>query len=263
MTETIQTGTGWTGLMVLRGTFDISPLLAPATKAGPDLHMLHGSLDTGDMSMHKLSAAPDEALATTVTKFQVAPYNCIMIGDCPDTVNVPARNTTVSMWSQGYSPLGLKTMIDSLITLNQTPIDKEQNYAKLLCSRVTEPHLGKFSVCLAYLSKRPRLVLATRRMGLYLWIMSYNGVQVVVWSTDKDYAQRIRASMDDPSSNSFVAHEVHMPDRSLLVVHPLYWITKYNRMISRTRSPGMRNVDPMTYFSNYLTRTLVVPENNG
>jgi hypothetical protein len=113
---------------------------------------------------------------------------------------------------------------------------------------------------MGYFSRHPRIILSTRNMELYTWIVYYNGVYSFIWSTDKDYMDRVKSKLEPIKQNELFYLEVPLHNRSLLVVHPLFWITKFNKVLNSLRSGATRLVIT-SYFRNYLLRmNLTQPE---
>lgn len=251
-----QTGSGWTGILVLRGTFDISPLYKPALEQQGNYHLVYGDSKNGTMDFREVTenTPRQDAVAHVAQKMPIAPFSMLLCGDYPKTMHVPTRNTTVALWNQGHCSPGFTRMIEQLIQLNREPVDDKTNYAKLIRERVFDHQLGKYSVCLAYFSRHPRVVLGTRNMELYCWIVSYNGVHVFLWSTDSNYMERVRQHLEPTKQNELFYLEVQLNRKSLLVVHPLYWVTKFNKMFAQTRGQSNVKINLASYFRNYLLR---------
>jgi hypothetical protein len=259
----IQTGTGWTGFLVLRGNHDISPVYKPALEQEGEYSFVFGNSKEGEVDFRTVTkdTPRTEAIAHLAQKLAIEPFALMIAGDAPRTMHVPTRNTTVALWNQGHSHPGFGRMIEQLVQLNREPVDEKTNYAQLVRERVFEHQAGKYSVCLAYFSRHPRIVLATRNMEVYCWIVSFNGVYVFVWSTDADYMQRVRATLDHAKQNELFYLDIQLNRRSLLVVHPLYWVTKFNKVFATVvKQPGNK-VNLPSYFRNYLLRmSITEPE---
>lgn len=251
-----QHGNGWTGMLVLRGTYDISPLYRPALEQQGAYNLVYGDSKNGIMDFREVAETTPrtEAVAHIAQKLPIAPFSMLICGDNPATMHVPTRNTTVALWNQGHSSPGFHRMIEQLIQLNREPVDDKTNYARLVRERVFDHQLGKYTVCLAYFSRHPRVVLATRNMEIYCWIVTYNGVHTFVWSTDSGYMEQVRQRLEPTKQNELFYLEVQLNRKSLLVVHPLYWVTKFNKVFAQTRSQPSVKINLASYFRNYLLR---------
>lgn len=251
-----QTGSGWMGLLVLRGNHDISPLYKPALEQPGEYNFVYGNSKEGAVDFRVISADTPraEAVAHIAQKLPIEPFALLLCGDAPQTMHVPTRNTTVALWNQGHSHPGFRKMIEQLVQLNKEPVDDRTNYAKLVRERVFDHQLGKYSVCLAYFSRHPRIVLATRNMEVYCWIVSYNGVYSFIWSTDSNYMEQVRGHLEQTKQNELFYLEVQLNRKSLLVVHPLYWVTKFNKVFTQARSQPASKINLPAYFRNYLLR---------
>lgn len=261
--EHTQLGHGWTGILILKGTFDISPLYKPALEHVGAYNLVYGNTHSGEMDFREVSADTprSEAVAHVAQKLPIKPFSLLLCGDTPHTVNVPARNATVALWAQGHATPGFAKMIESVILLNREPSLEKANYAKLVRERVFDTQGGKYVVSLGYFSKHPRVVLATRNMELYTWIVYYNGVYSFIWSTDSLYMERVKEQLDTVKQNELFYLEIRLDNRSLLVVHPLFWITKFNRVMNNLKGGATRLV-VTSYMRNYILRmNLTQPEN--
>jgi hypothetical protein len=250
-----QVGHGWTGLMILKGTFDVSPLYKPALEQTGNYTVVYGDAQHGTMEFREVEAAipRHEAVAHIAQKLPIKPFSLMVCGDVPNTMHVPARSTTVALWNQGQATPGFQKMIETLIQLNREPASEKANYAKLVRERVFDTQGGKYAVCLGYFSRHPRIVLATRNMEIYTWIVYYNGVYSFVWSTDKYYMDRVKSLLEPIKQNELFYLDIEMDNRSLLVVHPLFWITKFNKVMNSLKGGATRLVIT-SYFRNYLLR---------
>lgn len=250
-----QLGHGWTGLMILKGTFDVSPLYKPALEQTGNYTVVYGDAQHGTMEFREVEASVSrqEAVAHIAQKLPIKPFSLMVCGDVPNTMHVPARSTTVALWNQGQATPGFQRMIETLIQLNREPASEKANYAKLVRERVFDTQGGKYAVCLGYFSRHPRIVLATRNMEIYTWIVYYNGVYSFVWSTDKYYMDRVKALLEPIKQNELFYLDIEMDNRSLLVVHPLFWITKFNKVMNSLKGGATRLVIT-SYFRNYLLR---------
>jgi hypothetical protein len=71
---------------------------------------------------------------------------------------------------------------------------------------------------------------------------------------------RVKSKLEPIKQNELFYLEVPLHNRSLLVVHPLFWITKFNKVLNSLRSGATRLVIT-SYFRNYLLRmNLTQPE---
>lgn len=257
-----QFGHGWTGMLVLKGTFDVSPLYKPALEQAGGYNVVYGDSQYGTMEFREVDSetARVEAIAHVAQKLPIKPFSLLICGDAPATMNVPTRSTTVALWNQGQSTPGFQKMIETLIQLNREPTTEKANYAKLVRERVFDSQGGKYAVCLGYFSRHPRIILATRSMEIYTWIVYYNGVYSFMWSTDRNYMDRVKAQLEPIKQNELFYLDIEMDNRSLLVVHPLFWITKFNKVMSSLKGGATRLVIT-SYFRNYLLRmNLTQPE---
>jgi hypothetical protein len=260
--KAVQLGHGWTGLMILKGTFDVSPLYKPALEQTGNYTVVYGDAQHGTMEFREVEASVSrhEAVAHIAQKLPIKPFSMMICGDVPNTMHVPARSTTVAIWNQGQATPGFQKMIETLIQLNREPASEKANYAKLVRERVFDTQGGKYAVCLGYFSRHPRIVLATRNMEIYTWIVYYNGVYSFVWSTDKYYMDRVKSLLEPIKQNELFYLDIEMDNRSLLVVHPLFWITKFNKVMNSLKGGATRLVIT-SYFRNYLLRmNLTQPE---
>lgn len=250
-----QHGNGWSGLLVLSGKFDISPIyrqmLADQHAAFSVVYgdAQHGKVEFKDSTPEQYK----EMLAQIGMKFPIQPFSLIIIGDSPEITNLPTRDATVGVWSQGHIDGGFQKPADLLIHLNREVFPQKINYTRVLRERVIEPLQGKFAMCIGYFSRHPRLVLATQNMELYTWIMYYNDVYMFVWSTDLLFVDRIKKSLAYERRNELFALSIHLDNRSMIVIHPMYWISKFNKVLKLL--PGRDSRLLITsYFRNYLLR---------
>lgn len=258
----MQIGHGWTGMLVIKGTHDISPLYKQALEQEGGYTMVYGDAQHGEVDFREVEATQPrtEAIAHIAQKLPIKPFSMLICGDFPHTMHVPTRSTTVALWSQGQTTPSFQKMIETLIQLNREPSLEKANYAKLVRERVFESQGGKYAVCLGYFSKHPRIILSTRNMELYTWIVFYNNVYSFIWSTDRNYMDRVKSKLEPIKQNELFYLEVPLHNRSLLVVHPLFWITKFNKVLNSLRSGATRLVIT-SYFRNYLLRmNLTQPE---
>jgi hypothetical protein len=252
-----QTGHGWTGVLVLKGNFDISPIYKPALEQTGEYNIVFGDSQQGLMDFREVSVTTPraEAVAHVAQKLPVKPYSLFVCGDIPRTMHVPTRNTTIALWSQGHCALGFQRMIENVVQLNREPTIKEEksNYARTVREKIFELQTGKYAVCLGYFSRHPRIILSTRNMEIYSWIVHYNGVYSFVWSTDHSYMDRVKNTLEAVKQNELFYLNIPLESVSLLVVHPLYWITKFNKVLNSMKS-GSSKLSITTYFKNYLLR---------
>lgn len=255
--DKIQSGHGWTGVLVLKGNFDISPLYRPALEQEGEYNIVYGDSQSGEMDFREISPEMPrtEAVAHVAQKLPVRPYSMLICGDVPTTMHVPTRSTTVALWSQGHCSKGFQDMIESIIKLNREPggSEKYANYAGAVRTRIFDSQAGKYAVCLGYFSRHPRIVLATRNMEIYSWIVHYNGVYAFVWSTDSTYMDRVKHKLVTVKQNDLFYMDIRLDSVSLLVVHPVYWITKFNKVLHTMKS-GSSRLSITAYFKNYLLR---------
>lgn len=252
-----QLGNGWSGILVLKGTFDVSAIYRHLLEREGRFTLAYGDSQSGVMDFREIDEVTPrtEVLAHVVQKLPIRPFSLMLCGDYPQTMNVPTRNTTVALWNQGQATGGFQRMLESVIQLNRIPQDAKVNYAELVRDRVFGKQLGKFAVCLGYFSRHPRVVLATRNMEIYTWIVHYNDVYAFVWSTDPHYMDRVKEPMDANQQNALFYLPVEMKPRSLLVIHPLFWITKFNKVLNASKTKA--NTPRLTitsYMRNYLMR---------
>lgn len=253
--EATQLGYGWTGMLILKGTYDVSPLYKPALEQAGNYTVVYGDAQHGTMDFREVEAATSrvDAVAHVAQKLPIKPFSLLICGDVPATMHVPTRNTTVALWNQGQATPGFNRMVETLIQLNREPTTEKANYAKLVRERVFDVQQGKYAVCLGYFSRHPRIILATRNMEIYTWIVYYNGVYSFMWSTDRDYMNRVKQQLEPIKQNELFYLDIEMDSRSLLVVHPLFWITKFNKVMSSLKGGATRLVIT-SYFKNYLLR---------
>lgn len=247
---------GWMGMLVLKGNFDISALYKPAIDTAAGKTVVYGNSGTGDMDFRELGTEESfstEAVAHVSQKLPISPYATLIVGDVPKTFHVPARNTTVALWSQGQCSPGFDKMIEALVQLNRDPLPQKSNYASLVRERVFLPQGGKYATCLGYFSKHPRLILSTKNMQIYTWVVYYNGVYVFLWSTDPNYMDRVRSQLEPTKQNDLFALDVPLDTVSLLVIHPLFWVTKFNKVFTSIQN-GSNKLTITSYFRNYLLR---------
>lgn len=254
--DSTQHGSGWTGILVVKGNLDISPLYKPAIDQSNTYSVVCGDTATGEMSykLFDTSVSKEAVVAHIATSLPIKPYSMLISGDIPQSVNVPVRNTTMNLWSQGHSVNGFSSMLDAVAQLNRTPIDESANYTELMRSKVFEPQSGKYAVCIGYFSRHPRIVLATRQMELYAWVVFYNGVYAFVFSTSKNYIDLIKQGLDKARKNDVFALPVELMPNSVTVIHPLYWITKFNKVFNSVKTPGSK-LTITTYFREYILRS--------
>jgi hypothetical protein len=253
--DTTQHGSGWTGILVIKGNLDIAPLYRPAVEMASNYSVVCGDTATGEMH-YKLfdnTLTKEVAIAHIATTMPVRPYSMLISGDIPISVNVPVRNTTMNLWSQGHSANGFNSMLDAVAQLNRTPIDETANYTELMRSKVFGPQSGKYAVCLGYFSRHPRIVLSTRQMELYAWVVFYNGVYTFIFSTNKNYVELIKQGLDTSRRNDVFALPVELSSNSVTVIHPLYWITKFNKVFNTMKTAGSK-LTITTYFREYILR---------
>lgn len=256
----VQHGGGWSGILVFKGSYDISPLYSRALKAreAQCYTAVYGDTQTGDIGFHDFDEASDsrDAIAHVTQKFPVRPYSLLIVGDVPLTMHVPSRSTTVALWSQGHCNPGFSRMVEDLVQLNREPALEKSNYARLLRERIFERQTGKYAACLGYFSRHPRIVLATRNMEIYSWIVYYNQVYCYVWSTDPSHMHSVRDSLDSIKQNELFYLEIGLENRSLLVVHPLFWITKFNKVLNAFKG-GASKLIITSWARNYILRMAV------
>ena len=253
-----QQGAGWTGILVVKGSLDISPLYKPAVDTSREHSVVYGDTSTGsvDFKMFDSTASRDSVIAHIATSLPIKPYALLIAGDTPKSMNVPVRNTTMSLWTQGHSTPGFNAMIDSVAQLNRTPIDEGANYTELMRAKVFEPQSGKYAVCLGYFSRHPRIVLATKNMELYAWVVFYNGVYAFVFSTNRQYIEMVKQGLETARRNDVFALPVELPANHVTVVHPLYWVTKFNKVFNSIKSSGSRLMIT-TYLREYILRNTI------
>jgi hypothetical protein len=248
--------TGWTGLLILRGKHAINPVFTQILSDIAGQTLVYGNSRSGPFDFRELAdteTSSHEALAHVSQKLPVEPFSLLIAGDKPVTYHVPARSTTVALWSQGSCSAGFNSMISALVQINREPVPEQTNYAALVKEKVFQPQGGKYAVCLGYFSKHPRLILATKQMQLYTWVVYYNDVYFYVWSVDPSFMDRVKALLDKVQQNDLFYAEVPLDNASLLVIHPLYWITKFNKVYSNLMQ-GPNRLTIVSYFRNYLLR---------
>lgn len=257
----VQHGQGWTGILVLKGSYDISPLYRQAlsqTSDNSSYSLVYGDAQHGNMEFRDVTTETpvSESMAHIAQKFPIRPFSLLLMGDSPATMHVPARSTTVALWNQGHCSHGFNRMIEMLVQLNREPQVEKSNYARLVRERVFEPQTGKYAVCMGYFSRHPRIILATRSMEIYSWIVCYNNVYSYVWSTNRYYMDSIKEGLDTVKQNELFYMEIGLENRSLLVIHPLFWITKFNKVMNAFNGGGSKLLIT-SWMRNYVLRMAI------
>ena len=248
---------------MLKGTWDITPLYKPLLEQAGPLTFVYGDAQSGVTEFREASAETPrmEVVAHVAQKMPIRPFTMFICGEPPKTMHVPARKTTVALWHQGHCEPGFDRMMTDLIQLNKEPPPANSNYAKLFRERVLDDQYGKFAMCLGYFSRHPRLVLATRNMELYTWLVYYNGVYLFMWSTDHKYLDRIKETLEPHKQNELFYLPVVLDTRSNLVLHPLFWVTKFEKVLKTIKVNNKLLI--ISYMRNYLLRmSLTQPTTN-
>ncbi len=175
------------------------------------------------------------------------------ISGVPSLIPIPSRGSVSAAWvsgsilntdeidkftnitdseynSESYAPAKLLVKLNST---KHTP-SEESNYTDLVKNRVFNNLRGKWAITLAYLSKRPLIVLMQNMCDTYFHIVYDEHNLAIVWSNEEGITQ----SLD--KEKVFVYHVTPLHDKHILILHPLYLISKVKKWSMRFKTMGGR-----------------------
>lgn len=183
-----------------------------------------------------------------------APFSYYLLSDAsPAEQLVPTKGQ--SLFSYVVGSLNTKEMQKRLLSLGRSE-GVAKNYTELVASQVLHGLTGKYSMVTAHLGPVPSFLLASNKLDLRVWLLSYDGVYYLLASNTVDLAHRIESSvlkLTDSEQESFFQQDLEVPGSVVLAVRPLYLITKFRQRMSRYDS-SQRKLLICTYIRRYIQR---------
>lgn len=207
---------------------------------------------------------------------------CLLASDSPaGELFVPAKNSSVTSWLSGTvvnpedvhsifskTPTDQDDMPDIMPSKLMLRLNSDQhepgdfpNYAHRVKARFTDFMRGKWSSMAVFSGgNRSTVVLAKRGKELYFSFVHVDQCSLLFWSTEPDFLMRLFEAIPDDIEQSFLKHECFvnhitpLNDKSTLILHPIFLLTKYRTWGERANFNQMRL---FTVFSSYLERLAV------
>lgn len=207
---------------------------------------------------------------------------CLFSSDSPaGELFVPAKNSSVLSWLSGtvVNPQDIhnifsKTPTDQddlpdimpgklMLRLNSDHHEAKEfpNYAHRVKDRFTDFMKGKWSSMAVFSGgNRSTVVLAKRGKDMYFSFVHIDQCSLLFWSTEPDFLMRLFDAIPPDIEQSFLKHECFvnhitpLNDKSTLILHPIFLLTKYRTWGERANFNHMRL---FTVFSSYLERLSV------
>lgn len=156
---------------------------------------------------------------------------------------------------EGYAAVKL------LMRLNSVRLEdglEPKNYAELVKHRVLDRMTGKWSSCLCYLSDKTKFILSSKGIDIYIYVIHQGRNFILVWTNEETQFERIEKSLtDEQKENLFCYNMTPMVGKNLLILTPLYLISKWHKW--RQRSMESKRKDKylvmLALLEKYLNRT--------
>jgi hypothetical protein len=159
-----------------------------------------------------------------------------------DFVNIPTYSSFVE---PGYAPSILLTKLNSKKHGSSEP---EKNYSHLVKDRVMDKLEGIFSFTMGYLtmSSRSRLIIATKNKAIYFHVAYSEKYFVLFWTDEEGLYSTLR------HNNAFVYSMAPLDNNGLLVIHPVFLVSKWKRWITNTSKRLGGALMAISMLENYL-----------
>lgn len=261
----------WTGLLVLHGTGDLMPVLLSAFHSSG--HVVYGNVNPVLASVpvpnrkmfDTLNVDEDiiPALEHVNANWSAKPH-AFVIGSnsVPSSVTIPNRSADIFSWVQGIVNhlQGEMAPIKHLLYINHDSTNEsseKKNYTALLADKVCSNIPGKWDLCMSYIGTRSVFVLASRNVSLNLWLVFFDGVFFLLWSTNASAIDQIEYDIGKYAASNkerFFQKSISIPVNNVLSLHPLYLVSKFARKMSSYPSKARGNLLICNFVTGYLQR---------
>jgi hypothetical protein len=205
----------------------------------------------------------EEVLLTTYQQVETTGYSYLLWSDDQPTIkHVMSRNSLVALWGENVlTPGSEEEPIQYLLRLNTSSESQDnrqpRNYSHLVRERVIDRMASiKHALTMVYVGVKPSFIVSTKKMGMKLWVILVDNAFLLVWSTQHDLVKNMLQGMEQVRQHYVSVNEVEFPESALLVIHPLYLITKLNSHLQKLPT-HQRQAFGITYLKNYLQRMMV------
>jgi len=154
--------------------------------------------------------------------------------------------------SNDYNYLLAPKLLARLNSSDAELLDSEDNtksYRERVNSRIYSVIKGQYSSHLAYLSSKTSFVLMSKdvhsvdtfRSSLKVWLLSYKGLILVLWSTDGEFANLFESFMEEHySKDSYLlfVSPIILSLEGVLVIHPNFIVSKLRKWKSTYKNKG-------------------------
>lgn len=171
-------------------------------------------------------------------------YDYVLSGKPDEETIVPSKS--LAMLTYTSTKEVAKTFNESLLKLNEQKTNEKKPYKELIAQNIYND-MPRHLLSTAFLfGKHPLFILSSKQQEIYLWLVFYKGVYMLMWSDDANYL----LSLDLPQKDVF---SVPYTLKGLLVLQPMYLITKFNATLASIKNKNNR-VLAFTFALNYLNR---------
>lgn len=255
-----------TGILVIKGNGDLSDVWKPFASEVPKSIVI-GNARNGENEFLESSGVttPEEVLFEVHKRVpKVEDYRYMIFGQTPASIlNIPNRSSSIGMWLEGdaFSEDRFQDPIKLLVRLNYSEDNgfntERRNYTELVADRVMRRlPAPRWAMTLLYAGVKPSFILSSKRMDLHMWVMFYNGVYFLLWSTRTDAVKYIESTLDGIQANHLLAIPLEFGTNKLVTLHPLYLVSKFHNNTRKYQDSGDRRLLSCRYLQNYVNRII-------